>query len=87
MKDLLFYHVECFTRAGSRRRKVWAWIKEHWIFVTLQTLCIVSAPAIFFFSAMMRGYQAIGSEALIVIAPLMVKGVQWILHYDDEARR
>lgn len=84
MKSLFIYHVETFTRAGTRRHRAWTWVKDHWLFVLLQTLCIVSAPVIFFFSAMMRGYQAIGSEVLIVVAPLLVKAVQWMLHYDDE---
>ena len=84
MRILTPYGIECFARARTRRQRAWAWVREHWLFVALQTLCLVSAPAIFFFSAMIRGYHAIGSEALIVVAPLLVKAFQWIIHYDDE---
>ena len=82
MKTLLPYYVERYKRAG-RRSRLWAWVKAHPVYVALQALLIAMAPGIFLFSAMLRGYQAIGSEAIIIVAPSLYKGFMWLIEWDE----
>lgn len=84
MKILTPYGIEQYARAKSAHSKAWAWIKSHRWFCVAQAACLAATPAIIWLSKMSRGYRAYGSEMLIVVAPLLVKFGQWVLHYDDE---
>lgn len=84
MKILTPYGIEQYARAKSAPGRALAWIKNHRWFCVAQTACLAATPAIIWLSEMSRGYRAYGSEMLIVVAPLLVKFGQWVLHYDDE---